>query len=187
MYGVYCISYTSTVTHLLKYSTIDRYKSDIKYTVTSVVMEELSNEGHSPGHRKLLSAMAGSGDDAESGVVVNGIGSNSSIYESVHVLVRVRPLSQLEVIENQDCVVDIVDQQSLTVTSSDGKKVFKCSYDSVLGMSSTQSDVYNVVRSCTESVLDGFNSTIFAYGQTGSGKVSHCCCFFDLLSTPTSM
>ena len=91
--------------------------------------------------------------------------------ESIKVLVRVRPLNQAELAENNDSVVSILNDQSLNVTSADGKKSFRCSFDSVLGPTSTQNEVYGVVRSCTESVIEGFNSTIFAYGQTGSGKV----------------
>jgi len=142
-------------------------------------MDELG-EVHFPGHHEpaASSSVSGAFVDSDS-VAMHDIG-HTSIYESVHVLVRVRPLSQLEIIDNQDSVVDIVDKQSLTVTSSDGKKVFKCTYDSVLGISSTQLDVYDVVRNCTESVLDGFNSTIFAYGQTGSGKVSEYCCTVEV-------
>ena len=41
----------------------------------------------------------------------------------------------------------------------------------MLGPSASQMDVYDVVKECTDSVINGFNSTIFAYGQTGSGKV----------------
>lgn len=37
--------------------------------------------------------------------------------------------------------------------------------------SSKQKDVYEqTVRSLVDSVLEGFNGTIFAYGQTGTGK-----------------
>ncbi|KAI9034471.1 kinesin-related protein [Hyaloraphidium curvatum] len=44
-------------------------------------------------------------------------------------------------------------------------------FDSALGESATQAEVYDTVASrIVESVLDGFNGTIFAYGQTGSGK-----------------
>ena len=93
--------------------------------------------------------------------------------ESIKVLVRVRPLSHSETHENNDSIVEVINNQSLNVTSSDGKKSFRCSFDSVLGPTSSQTDVYSIVRSCTESVLDGFKSTVFAYGQTGSGKVSN--------------
>jgi hypothetical protein len=91
--------------------------------------------------------------------------------ESIKVLVRVRPLSASELAERNDSVVEILSSQALNVTSADGKKSFKCAFDSVLGPNSSQTEVYDIVRGCTESVIDGFNSTIFAYGQTGSGKV----------------
>jgi hypothetical protein len=91
--------------------------------------------------------------------------------ESIKVLVRVRPLSGTELADGNDSVAEIHSGQSLSVTSGDGKKSFRCAYDAVLGPSSSQLEVYDVVKGCTESVIDGFNSTIFAYGQTGSGKV----------------
>lgn len=38
-------------------------------------------------------------------------------------------------------------------------------------MKSTQQDVYDAsARPIIDSVLEGFNGTIFAYGQTSSGK-----------------
>jgi hypothetical protein len=91
--------------------------------------------------------------------------------ESIKVLVRVRPLSGTELADGNDSVAEIHSGQSLSVTSGDGKKSFRCAYDAVLGPSSSQLEVYDAVKGCTESVIDGFNSTIFAYGQTGSGKV----------------
>lgn len=97
--------------------------------------------------------------------------SRSDGAESIKVLVRVRPLSSSELAERNDSVVEILSNQALNVTSADGKKSFKCAFDSVLGPNSSQTEVYDIVRGCTESVIDGFNSTIFAYGQTGSGKV----------------
>ncbi len=93
--------------------------------------------------------------------------------DSIQVLVRVRPLSEKELSDSTDTVVDIQDNQNLKVTSFDGKKSFQCSFDSVVGPETNQAQVYDIVRGCTQSVLDGFNSTIFAYGQTGSGKVTH--------------
>ena len=92
--------------------------------------------------------------------------------DSIKVLVRVRPLSEKEVNEENESVVDILNDQTLRVTSLDGKRSFQCAFDAVLGPSASQAQVYDIVKSCTHSVLDGFNSTVFAYGQTGSGKVS---------------
>jgi Cdc6-like AAA superfamily ATPase len=38
-------------------------------------------------------------------------------------------------------------------------------------LSSKQKDVYEqTARTLVDSVLEGFNGTIFAYGQTGTGK-----------------
>lgn len=44
-------------------------------------------------------------------------------------------------------------------------------FDRVFDMESTQKQVYDIAaKPIIDSVLDGFNGTIFAYGQTGSGK-----------------
>ncbi len=98
----------------------------------------------------------------------NDLGANA---ESIKVLVRVRPLDGY--IDGGDetntSAVDIQSNTSLAVVAND-KRSFQCTFDNVLGPYSTQKEVYSIVKSCTESVLDGFNSTIFAYGQTGSGK-----------------
>ena len=58
----------------------------------------------------------------------------------------------------------------MEVESMNAKSKFVCSFDSVIPPQASQQDVYNTVKLCTSSVINGFNSTIFAYGQTGSGK-----------------
>lgn len=46
-------------------------------------------------------------------------------------------------------------------------------FDAVFGPNVEQKFIYDVCASSViESVLNGYNGTIFAYGQTGSGKVS---------------
>ena len=43
-------------------------------------------------------------------------------------------------------------------------------FDVVFGPDSKQVDVYNeCARKIVDSVLEGYNGTIFAYGQTGTG------------------
>lgn len=93
--------------------------------------------------------------------------------ESIRVLVRVRPSTDMDgngSFTSSSDSIQIVDQTTLGASNRDGSKTFQCSFDSVLPPTSTQEEVYTQVAECTESVLDGFNSTIFAYGQTGSGK-----------------
>jgi kinesin family protein 5 len=44
-------------------------------------------------------------------------------------------------------------------------------YDRVFSKFAPQAEVYeHAARPIVESVLEGFNGTVFAYGQTGSGK-----------------
>lgn len=44
-------------------------------------------------------------------------------------------------------------------------------FDRIFDMDSTQVDVYEqTAKPAIESLLEGYNSTVFAYGQTGTGK-----------------
>jgi len=44
-------------------------------------------------------------------------------------------------------------------------------FDRVFDENTTQADVYEATtRSLLDSVLDGYNATVFAYGATGCGK-----------------
>lgn len=44
-------------------------------------------------------------------------------------------------------------------------------FDSVFDWNSTQTAVYNeTAKPIVDSVLEGYNGTVFAYGQTGTGK-----------------
>ena len=47
------------------------------------------------------------------------------------------------------------------------------SFDAVFSESATQRKIYDTCAApVVQSVLEGYNGTIFAYGQTGAGKVS---------------
>jgi len=93
--------------------------------------------------------------------------------ESVKVIVRVRPMNDRE--KNKQCtniIASDVPNLQITLTNPaepDTQKVF--SYDAVFPMDSTQQTVYEESAfQLVESVLEGYNGTIFAYGQTGCGK-----------------
>ncbi|KAI8822197.1 P-loop containing nucleoside triphosphate hydrolase protein, partial [Fimicolochytrium jonesii] len=94
--------------------------------------------------------------------------------EAVKVVVRCRPFSEKEKAAGHSNIVAI-SKEAATVaitnpkSASDLPKTF--TFDSVFDISSTQQEVYNkTARPIIESVLNGYNGTIFAYGQTGTGK-----------------
>ncbi|XP_053706202.1 kinesin-like protein KIF3B [Synchiropus splendidus] len=102
--------------------------------------------------------------------------SKSRSAESVKVVVRCRPMNEKEKAANYERVVSvdvklgqIIVRNPREASSGDVPKVF--TFDSVYDWNSKQLDLYDeTFRPLVDSVLLGFNGTIFAYGQTGTGK-----------------
>ncbi|RTG88332.1 kinesin family member 3B [Schistosoma bovis] len=95
--------------------------------------------------------------------------------ESVKVVVRCRPLNEKEASDGHkkcvfvDCSNGTIEVRNPIAKLNDDPKRF--SFDAVYDESSKQRDLYDeTFRDLINSVLDGFNGTIFAYGQTGTGK-----------------
>ncbi|CAH0394745.1 unnamed protein product [Bemisia tabaci] len=96
--------------------------------------------------------------------------------ECVQVVVRCRPMNQKEVEQGYNNVVEVYpDSSSVEIINpkddnmKTNKKAF--TFDAVHDWKSTQQSIYDeLVRPLVDSVLMGFNGTIFAYGQTGTGK-----------------
>ena len=89
------------------------------------------------------------------------------------VMVRARPLNQTEMQKGcQGCVeIDRKLNQVILQDPKDpsGERIF--TFDSVYGPESGQRQVFDETAfPLVESVLQGYNGTIFAYGQTGCGK-----------------
>ncbi|XP_075337318.1 kinesin-like protein KIF3A isoform X2 [Odontesthes bonariensis] len=96
------------------------------------------------------------------------------VSDKVKVVVRCRPLNQKEKMMGHKQAV-VVDENRGTITVNkletphEPPKTF--TFDTVFGPDSKQLDVYNLTaRPIIDSVLEGYNGTIFAYGQTGTGK-----------------
>ncbi|XP_067873914.1 kinesin-like protein KIF3C isoform X2 [Heterodontus francisci] len=101
--------------------------------------------------------------------------SKAKVCESVKVVVRCRPMNGKEEAAACDQIVDMdvklgqVSVQNPKAIPSEIPKTF--TFDAVYDSSSKQSDLYDeTVRPLVDSVLEGFNGTVFAYGQTGTGK-----------------
>uniref|UniRef100_A0A3P9LGN0 Kinesin motor domain-containing protein n=1 Tax=Oryzias latipes TaxID=8090 RepID=A0A3P9LGN0_ORYLA len=81
------------------------------------------------------------------------------VSDNVKVVVRFRPLNQREKMTGF----------KQFETAQEPPKKF--TFDTVFGPDSKQLDVYNLTaRPIVDSVLEGYNGTIFAYGQTGTGE-----------------
>ncbi|RQM10076.1 hypothetical protein B5M09_002232, partial [Aphanomyces astaci] len=99
----------------------------------------------------------------------------SNRSESVKVVVRIRPLSTKEKQDGRTYIVFSKPEEgeiSLNNPESDDREPpKKFTFDASFGHDSEQMDVYqHAARDIVDSVVDGFNGTIFAYGQTGAGK-----------------
>ncbi|XP_011490282.1 kinesin-like protein KIF3C [Oryzias latipes] len=102
--------------------------------------------------------------------------SKNKSSESVKVVVRCRPLNRKEEssgpvggIVQMDLRLGQVILRNPRASPSEPQKTF--TFDAVYDGNSKQRDLYDEsVRPLIDSVLAGFNGTIFAYGQTGTGK-----------------
>eukprot|EP00794_Sanderia_malayensis_P017022 gene17022-18736_t len=94
--------------------------------------------------------------------------------ECVKVIIRCRPMNEKEVSAAHDRVVDMDVKRGAVMLknplkASDAPRDF--TFDAVYDWNSKQRDIYDETFSpLVDSVLDGYNGTIFAYGQTGTGK-----------------
>ena len=95
----------------------------------------------------------------------------------MRVVVRCRPLNSTEVADGRGKAVHMdTNAGSITLVpytsnerASEPPKTF--TFDQVYDENSTQEYIYQQTASrIVDSVLEGFNGTIFAYGQTGTGK-----------------
>mmetsp|Transcript_571 Transcript_571/g.870 ORF Transcript_571/g.870 Transcript_571/m.870 type:complete len:1572 (+) Transcript_571:427-5142(+) len=94
----------------------------------------------------------------------------SESLDNVRVVVRVRPLSERELLEGaaRKCVT-VQQNSSLVLDIKPEPKRF--TYDYVADETTTQQELFEVVgKPISNSCLTGYNGTIFAYGQTGAGK-----------------
>jgi kinesin family protein 5 len=95
----------------------------------------------------------------------------NNLTGNINVVCRFRPLNDKEKQNTQNICVEFLDEQQINIKSSSENNNYRFSFDHIFQMSSDQSDIFKIAASpIIESVLEGFNGTIFAYGQTSSGK-----------------
>eukprot|EP01015_Nassula_variabilis_P008644 TRINITY_DN16858_c0_g1_i1.p2 TRINITY_DN16858_c0_g1~~TRINITY_DN16858_c0_g1_i1.p2 ORF type:complete len:205 (+),score=33.28 TRINITY_DN16858_c0_g1_i1:115-729(+) len=97
---------------------------------------------------------------------------------NVRVVCRFRPLNEKEKeLQNETVCVEFKDKQTVKIRMSQpsnseaGGGTPSFSFDRVFDVNAHQQEVYEfAAKPVIESVLQGFNGTVFAYGQTSSGK-----------------
>eukprot|EP00800_Vazella_pourtalesii_P019656 TRINITY_DN6771_c0_g1_i4.p1 TRINITY_DN6771_c0_g1~~TRINITY_DN6771_c0_g1_i4.p1 ORF type:complete len:366 (-),score=81.53 TRINITY_DN6771_c0_g1_i4:690-1787(-) len=98
---------------------------------------------------------------------------SSKKEENIRVVVRCRPMSESEMRSHTN-IVEIENTSgrvTLLRSKSAGEQKREFTFDYVYDWNSKQIDVYlETIHPIVESVLQGYNGTIFAYGQTGTGK-----------------
>ncbi|XP_070591030.1 kinesin-like protein KIF3C [Erythrolamprus reginae] len=97
------------------------------------------------------------------------------VCETLKVVVRCRPMNRKEEATGYERILDMdVKLGQVTIRNpkaSPGELAKTFTFDAVYNATSKQADLYDeTVRPLIDSVLQGFNGTIFAYGQTGTGK-----------------
>ena len=92
--------------------------------------------------------------------------------ETIKVAFRVRPLNSTEKHAGRKvCCVALEDEGVIELQHGESCKRF--TFDAVFSDTSSQRRIYDVCAApVVQSVLEGFNGTLFVYGQTGAGKVS---------------
>jgi len=83
----------------------------------------------------------------------------------IRVYWRIRPLSRLELENQEQETIKAVNDFSISVSDSKME-----SYDGVFGPNSSQNEVFEETKMLVQSSIDGYNVCILAYGATGSGK-----------------
>ncbi|XP_065087871.1 kinesin-like protein KIF18A isoform X2 [Ochlerotatus camptorhynchus] len=111
--------------------------------------------------------------------------------QNIRVAVRVRPLNRRELEQNQRNIIKVLDRTTLMFDPDEDedefffhgmkqthrdmtkrvKKKLTMEYDDVFDGEANNEDVF---RACTkplvQSVMDGYNCSVFVYGATGAGK-----------------
>ncbi|PWV16268.1 hypothetical protein C3747_24g308 [Trypanosoma cruzi] len=95
----------------------------------------------------------------------------SKAAENIKVLVRCRPLNEKEELQGYKSCVDVdLTEHTVTVKSLVGEPD-RWTFDAVINNTFSQRDIFTqFIRPLVDSVLEGYNATVFAYGQSGSGK-----------------
>ena len=99
--------------------------------------------------------------------MTNSISNDTQASDNIKVLVRIRPKIEREYDQNTNCIY--TDNNSIIIQTRKEKKHF--TFDYIATEEASQSEIFSQCgKEICDSVLEGYNGTIFVYGQTGAGK-----------------
>lgn len=105
------------------------------------------------------------------------LGGASNIYSqtshtgNVKVICRFRPISDKERDQTKNVCAEFIDNYQVAIKTTHDLNTYRFSFDRIFSPKASQEEVFDLAaRPIIDSVLEGFNGTIFAYGQTSSGK-----------------
>ncbi|XP_058462733.1 kinesin-like protein KIF18A [Malaya genurostris] len=111
--------------------------------------------------------------------------------KNIRVAVRVRPFNRRELEQNQRNIIKVLDRTTLMFDPDEDedefffhgmkqthrditkrvKKKLAMEYDDVFDAEATNTDIFqNCTKPLVQSVMDGYNCSVFVYGATGAGK-----------------
>jgi len=88
---------------------------------------------------------------------------------NIRVFCRVRPLLPFEIKKGYSECITFPEEGALLI-KDDKDQMLKFEFDQVYSSQTSQERVSEDTTEYVQSVMDGYNVSIFAYGQTGSGK-----------------
>jgi chromosome segregation ATPase len=95
----------------------------------------------------------------------------ASSAENIKVIVRCRPLNSKEKDAGYKSCVDLDPAEATVQVNHLCGAPDRWTFDGVVNNTYTQKDIFTqFIMPMVDSVMDGFNATVFAYGQSGSGK-----------------
>ena len=93
--------------------------------------------------------------------------NNNENNDNIKVIIRIRPKIEREYSSLANNI--ITDNSSLIIQTRKEKKYF--TFDYIANEDSSQSEIFTkCAKDICDSILEGYNGTIFVYGQTGAGK-----------------
>ena len=101
---------------------------------------------------------------------VQELRGNVRVYARVRPARSNEPMADLLYPDTQLATQLTVRAPTESATGAASVRTHAFTFDHVFPPSASQEDVFAEVSDLLQSVLDGYNTTIFAYGQTGSGK-----------------